>query len=386
VEGHGLSVVATHDSQAIALLCAPVAVGDAKPLTPAEWAKLASAIHASGLSPSSLIGLPAADLRSQLALGTEVADRVVTLLERGGTLAFELERLESRGVWMIARSDDDYPERLKQRLGLRAPAILFGAGPREAMASRGVGIVGSRDADADALAFAAQLGRSIAAEGAMVVSGAARGVDRNAMDAAMDAGGSAVGVVADSLVRLSQQPDVRVALTDGRLTLVTPYFPEARFTVGNAMGRNKLVYCLSDGVVVVAASAESGGTWAGAVENVKAGWVPLWVWDGSSAPRGNLALLEQGGRPLREPLASVVLDGAAEPAVSDDPADDLAALERFLASPRTESDVLNELGLGRGEARRLLKAGVDAGRFVRQGRPFRYVVASAGQATLFEAA
>ena len=394
-----MSSVATHDSQAIALLCAPIAVGDTKPLTPSEWAKLASSIHASGLErPGALVGVTASELGFQLGIDGVLADRLAALLDRGGTLAFELERLQSRGVWVVARPDEEYPESLRRRLGLRAPALLFGAGRRELPPDRGVAVVGSRDASAAALEFAAELGRSLASEGASVVSGAARGVDRTAMRAAMDAGGSAVGVVADSLVRLTQQPDIRAALAEELLTLVTPHAPEARFSVGNAMARNRLIYCLSDAAVVVATAAGSGGTWAGAVENLKAGWVPLAVWSSDAAPAGNRELLALGGRPVTAPRAQELFDGASGlPAVSESDGstveageDDtrlLEAVARFLATPRTETEVRTEFALGPERARAVLTAGLDAGRFVRTGKPLRYgVVGGALQATLFDGA
>jgi len=386
-----VSVVGTHDSQAIAMLCAPIAVGAAKPLTPAEWARLAATIHTSELArPGALVGLTAAGLADQLGVDRVLAERVASLLDRGGTLAFEIERLESRGIWMVARSDDAYPELLRLRLGLRAPAVLFGAGRREVVPDLGVAVVGSRDASEAALAFAGDLGRSVATEGATLVSGAARGVDRAAMSGAMDAGGSAVGVVADSLVRLTQQPDVRASLADELLTLVTPYAPEGRFSVGNAMGRNRFIYCLSDAAVVVATSAGSGGTWAGAIENLKAGWVPLWVWSAHAAPSGNRELLSAGGRALEAPLpvGSLTADGSA---ASERPGDEedalLRSIESFLSTRRTEREVCDGLGLTQAEARRLLRHGVESGRLVRGGKPFRYVAAGARhQATLFDAA
>ncbi len=399
-----MSSIATHDSQAIVLLCAPIAVGEAKPLTPSEWARLASAIHASELGrPGALVGLTASELADQLGVGPDLADRLAKLLDRGGTLAFELERLESRGIWIVARSDDGYPESLKRHLGLRAPALLFGAGRREVVPERGVAVVGSRDASPEALEFAEELGQRIGREGATVVSGAARGVDRTAMSGAMEAGGPAVGVVADSLVRFTQQPDIRTALVDELLTLVTPYVPEARFSVGNAMGRNRLIYCLSHAAVVVATSAGSGGTWAGAVENLRAGWVPLWVWSSSSAPTGNGELLRAGGLPLTAPSTESLLDRegdslgpssegpvplVSERAAADVPAEDLLpALERYLMTPRTETDVRGEFGMSQGQARALLKQCLDSGRLVREGKPYRYVVAEASvQATLFDAA
>lgn len=383
-----MTAVAATDSQAIVLLCAPVAVGDVKPLTPSEWARLAASIQASELAgPGALVGLAAGELHVVLGLGADMADRVVALLERGGQLAFELERLESRGIWVVARSDERYPEQLRRRLGLRAPALLFGAGRREVVAGKGLAIVGSRDVDEAALAFARDLGRSVVAAGGTVVSGAARGIDRAAMDAAISAGGAVTGVVADSLIRLTQQPAVRTSLADELLTLVTPYPPEARFSVGNAMGRNKLIYCLSDAAVVVAAAAGTGGTWAGAVENLKAGWAPLWVLDTPAAPVGNRELLAHGGRPLASPsVATVLEDEASQAAPAREPEDPLAALEDFLSVPRTETEVRNELGIAQGDARRLLKGGVDSGRFAREGKPFRYVVVSRVQRSLFDAA
>lgn len=301
-----MSLVATRDSEAIALLCSPVAVSDAKPLTQSEWAKLAATVHASELErPGALVGRSATELGEALALDPEEADRMAALLDRGGTLAFELERLESRGIWLVTRADASYPASLKRQLGLRAPALLFGAGAK-AVPEHAVAVVGSRRADTDALEFAAELGRSLARDDVAVVSGGARGVDRGAMDGALETG-NAIGVVADSLVRLTQQADLRAWLTESRLTLLTPYSPEARFTVGNAMGRNRLVYCLAGHAVVVSTAAGSGGTWAGALENLEAGWTPLWVWDSAAAPVGNRELLARGGRPLSSPDAALLV-------------------------------------------------------------------------------
>ena len=59
--------------------------------------------------------------------------------------------------------------------------------------------------------------------------------------------------------------------------MVSPYHPTAGFSAGAAMGRNKLVYALSDVAVVVSSGQASGGTWTGASEALKAGWVPVLV-------------------------------------------------------------------------------------------------------------
>ena len=56
---------------------------------------------------------------------------------------------------------------------------------------------------------------------------------------------------------------------DGRLALVSPYDPAAGFNVGHAMGRNKLIYALADAALVVSSDYQKGGTWTGAVEQLK---------------------------------------------------------------------------------------------------------------------
>ena len=59
------------------------------------------------------------------------------------------------------------------------------------------------------------------------------------------------------------------------------------------------------GVVVL------GGTWAGAVEAVEAGWVPVLVRGGPGVPHGNRALIERGGLALPDDAVSELVSVAA---------------------------------------------------------------------------
>jgi DNA processing protein len=286
------------DGQAIVLLCSTLAMprdAATRPLAPKEWSSLAASIHASELrTPSALFGLEARDVADSLGLSPEAGGRVTELLSRGGQLAMELERLSTRGIWIITRADDGYPPLFRSRLKTTAPPVLFGAGNPAALVERSVAVVGSRDADEASIGFATALGRSCARNGLAVVSGGARGIDSAAMLAAVDGGGPAIGIVAEALERAARRPDFRTHLADGELTLIAAKHPAAGFSVGDAMGRNRLIYALAEAAVVVA-SGESGGTRAGALENLKAGWVPLFVRDDSLAPDGNRELLDAGG-------------------------------------------------------------------------------------------
>ena len=55
---------------------------------------------------------------------------------------------------------------------------------------------------------------------------------------------------------------------------------------------NKYVYSLSNFAVVISSDYNKGGTWAGATENLKHGWVPLFVRDENNIPNGNINLLK----------------------------------------------------------------------------------------------
>ena len=120
------------------------------------------------------------------------------------------------------------------------------------------------------------------------------------MKGAMEAEGVAIGALADSLETTVRKPEVRELLLDGRLVLITPYAPTAGFSVGAAMGRNKIIYGLADFAVVVQSDYQTGGTWAGAVEALKAKWCPVFVRETADTPKGNRELLKLGAASLPE--------------------------------------------------------------------------------------
>jgi predicted Rossmann fold nucleotide-binding protein DprA/Smf involved in DNA uptake len=292
------------DSQAVLLLCSHLGLppGSA-PLTPREWNDLAGQIHESPLRrPAALLDLSESDVAGQLGVPPELAARLRRLLDRGAALASELERLEALGIWTVTRADDSYPARYRERLNTAAPPVLFGSGRLALAGEPGLAVVGSRNADETAIDAAEFAGSACAASGLVTYSGGAKGVDGRAMGAALEAGGRVVGVLADNLERAVRAPAHREAIADGRLTLLSPYSPKAPFNVGSAMGRNKLIYTLADYALVVASEAESGGTWAGATEALKAGWVPVYVCDGPALPKGNQLLLRRGGVPFPHPF------------------------------------------------------------------------------------
>jgi len=130
-----------------------------------------------------------------------------------------------------------------------------------------------------------------------VVSGGARGVDSSAMLAVLEAGGTAVGVLADSLSKAVVAGKYRAGIKEDRLTLISAVDPGASFNAGNAMGRNKYIYAVADYALVVSSSVGKGGTWAGATEALeKIKDVPVFVRMQGTVPEGNRQLLKKGAK------------------------------------------------------------------------------------------
>lgn len=272
-------------------------------LTPANVRPLSSREYwtLTSIAPvDELDGLTVEEIGARFGVKRDFAERVRVLLGRGRALALAVEELEHKGFWILTADDERYPARLRERLGDAAPAMLYGVGEGTLLSTDGVGVVGSRDIGPDSAEVAAQIARFAADRGAPVISGGARGVDRKAMNAALEVDGTVVGVLADSLLRTVGEPSVRRAVASGRLCLVTPYSPSSPFSAGNAMGRNKIIYGLARGTVVVRSDLDSGGTWAGAVEAISKKYGDVWSWLGAGAGPGNEALVQRGARALAD--------------------------------------------------------------------------------------
>jgi predicted Rossmann fold nucleotide-binding protein DprA/Smf involved in DNA uptake len=292
------------DSLAMLMLCSRLGLttdADLKALTLSEWNVLAEKISISSLKrPGAMLGLPADELVKELIISPEQAETIADLLDRSGTIAIELERLESLGINVLTRADEAYPTRYKERLGKFAPPILFYSGEKALLGQSGIAIVGSRDVDSTGKMCAEMIGNACGLSGKVLYSGGAKGVDTLSMNACLLARGCAVGVMANNMDRAIRDPEYRSAIQRGDFCIITPYLPSAPFNVGAAMGRNKLIYSLADLAIVVASSAHKGGTWNGAIENLKKEWVPLFVVEYDEMPEGNKLLLEQGGIKLPE--------------------------------------------------------------------------------------
>ncbi len=309
------------NTQAILLLTAPLITGrsrrDSPLLTPSEYRKLAVRLHSMQAEPADLLESGSAPLVEECG-DTIHANRLKALLGRGFLLSQAIDRWRTRAIWVLSRADDGYPRRLRERLRNDAPALLYGCGEQDVLQTGGLAIVGSRHVGESLLEYTREIASQVANGRHTVISGAAKGVDQAATNAALDAGGNATGVLAGNLERAVMNRDHRNFLLEQRLVLVSPYDPGAGFQVGYAMQRNKTIYALADAALVVDATVEKGGTWAGAVEQLRKYSTPVYVRSTLEPSAGLEALRHSGARPWPsgdcDTVVETVLDAARRPA------------------------------------------------------------------------
>lgn len=288
------------DTEAILLLCGRFgsergepSLANPAPLTQKEYERLTKWLLECKLRPSDLLGGELAGRLGELVHAGLEPTRVESLIARGTALALALEKWQRSGLWVLSRSDAAYPKRLKKKLGQSAPPLLYGAGETSLLDAGGLAVVGSRNASEAALDFTRNVARACVRDGLGVISGGAKGVDAAAMQCAGEAGGVVIGVLAADLLRASVNRQNRMGIQSGQLVLTSPFNPESGFNAGNAMARNRYIYALADYALVVDSAEGEGGTWAGATEDLRHGWTPLYVRTPSESP-GNAALIARG--------------------------------------------------------------------------------------------
>lgn len=173
-------------------------------------------------------------------------------------IAREFEEAARLGAVFVAMGEPEYPALLRHLEG--APPIIAVLGDVSALSHNMIGVVGSRSASTNGLAFARKMSAELANAGFSIASGLARGIDRAAHEGALNQGGT-VAVLAGGLDRPypPQNLDLydRLKNTAGSCLISTMpfgYEPVAR----DFPRRNHIIAGLSLAVIVVEAAERSG--------------------------------------------------------------------------------------------------------------------------------
>lgn len=168
----------------------------------------------------------------------------------------EARRCQELGIRLVSRRDESYPEVLGQ---LHRPPLVLAVRGRWPPDPQTLAIVGARAATPSGRQIAASFATRAASLGVAVISGLARGVDRWALMATVEAQGWALGVLGCGID--VAYPRENRALQDrmARSGTVISEFPLGqrpdRWTFPR---RNRIIAALSKAVLVVEAGQRSG--------------------------------------------------------------------------------------------------------------------------------
>lgn len=229
--------------------------------------------------------------------------------------AFIAESLLNEGYELIPIISSEYSNTLKENLKLKhSPSLLYVKGDKTILQENSIAIVGSRDASEIALQFTDNIAKMASKEYKVVVSGFAKGVDKQALDSVLKYNGRSIIVLPqgiatfDSGFRTYYKP-----LVSGDLLVLSVFPPKATWNTGFAMARNPIIYGLAN-EIYVAESSEKGGTWSGAIDGLKKGrniYVRNVTEEENNA---NQLLIEKGG---------IAIDNFGERINTDIPKDEL---------------------------------------------------------------
>lgn len=169
-----------------------------------------------------------------------------------------LEDCGRLGQRILTFGDAAYPERLRNIYD--PPAVLYLQGKDIAFDDQVViGLIGTREPTGYGIAQAQRLGHDLAAQGAVVVSGLARGLDSEALRGALRGGGTVCAVLGCGLDviypkenRYLYQDVISMGL------LVSEYPPGTGVKRSHFPARNRIISGLSLGIVVVEGGYNSG--------------------------------------------------------------------------------------------------------------------------------
>lgn len=178
-----------------------------------------------------------------------------TTLDEAKKIVYDCQRYR---IKIITPDDADYPSMLFKLPNL--PLVLYVRGNLDCLKNKiSIAVVGAREASDIGARIARALSASLSRSGAIIVSGAAKGIDSAAHSGALDAGAQTVAVLGCGFGTdyLPENEPLRREIA-GHGALVTEYPPLTPAFGRNFPFRNRIISGLSYGTIVIEANEKSG--------------------------------------------------------------------------------------------------------------------------------
>jgi DNA processing protein len=236
---------------------------------------------------------------SKLSVNYELTEKEINDLlssrEQLPNYSFLVEDLLAQGYKIIPINSDVYPQLLKKNLKLKAsPPVLYAKGNTQIFKEKSVAIVGSRDASPISLDFTDTIAKNASLNYKVVVSGFAKGVDKQALDSAIKYTGQSIIVLPQGIMTYASGFNKYYKqVQSGDVLVISTFHPKAGWSAGLAMARNPIIYGLAE-EIYVAQSADSGGTWQGVLNGLSKGRTIYVRYPQADEDNANLKLIKLG--------------------------------------------------------------------------------------------
>jgi DNA processing protein len=295
--------------------------------------------------------------------------------------AFLAEQLESEGYELIPITSPDYSQSLKENLKTtHAPVLLYVKGNKQILQEKSVAIVGSRDASNVSLEFTDHIAQQATRDFKVVVSGFAKGVDKQALDSAIKYIGQSIIVLPQGIMTFSTGfKTYYKQIVDGDVLVVSVFHPRVPWKAELAMARNPIIYALAD-EIYVAESSETGGTWSGVIDGLRKKRKIYVRKPESTEDNANNLLIEKGAIAV-DIQGNEILDESAIRAKAQDAEFEKKILELLKSGEYTTKDILKRLGINWSDTRLRDFLKTQKGIEIINKKPLRY---TGKQQTLFD--
>lgn len=226
--------------------------------------------HEQKLSIEDFFQLSENDWKNQYGLEYKEVEDLKKAKSELANNAFLAESLDNEGYELIPITSSDYSKTLKENLkAAHAPVLLYVKGDKQIMRENSVAIVGSRNASDISLEFTNNIAQLASKEYKVVVSGFAKGVDKQALDSTINCKGRSIIVLPQGIMTfVSGFKKYYKQIVDGDVLVLSTFFPKAPWMVELAMARNPIIYGLAE-EIYVAESSDKGGTWSGVIDGLR---------------------------------------------------------------------------------------------------------------------
>lgn len=255
--------------------------------------------HEDNISIEEFFTLPESEWREKYLLDTkQVTDLQQAKAELAGN-AFLAEDYFNQGYELIPITSPEFSKTLKANLkAAHSPCVIYIKGNRKILEEKSIAIVGSRNASEIALKFTDNVAKLASREYKVVVSGFAKGVDKQALDSAISYKGQSIIVLPQGIMTFgSGFKKYYSEIINGDVLVLSTFSPKAPWRAELAMARNPIIYGLAS-EIYVAESSEKGGTWSGVMDGLRKQRKIYVRQPGPGENNANLLLIQKGATPV----------------------------------------------------------------------------------------